>query len=203
MYILISLALIAISLFLINFSKIERFRTENKRSFDFCLSLISTFTGLFIALSVNTILGQIQQKNNLVKLLNTTNLAIENAAMRTQGMYINTAKSGISVTSTVQNTPLELPKLYPTLETNSLINDYFSPNGFQAYIACMDNLQFYQRNVNAANTTDQKKLEALNYYVKYLNLAKKVNEVEIDKLNKKISTKEENEALNQLNNQLK
>ncbi len=48
-YILIALALIVVSLFLINFRKIEKFRNENKRTFDFVLSLISTFTGFFIA----------------------------------------------------------------------------------------------------------------------------------------------------------
>lgn len=194
-YILISAILILISLFLINFGKIEKFRNENKRTFDFVLSLISTFTGFFIALSLNTILSGIQQKQNLVKLLNASNLAIENNQMRTQGSYINGMKSGVSLTELVKTTPAELPRIYPNLEENDMVNTYFSSNGFQAYILCMDGMEKLVNNLNSAALPEDRKVKAVNDYLNYLTLAKQINSLEIDRIGGKISQNEEDTQL--------
>ncbi len=201
-YILISALLILISLFLINFKKIEKFRNENKRTFDFVLSLISTFTGFFIALTLNTVLGNIQQKQNLAKLLNASNLAIENNRMRTQGSYINGMKSGVSLTELVKTTPAELPRIYPNLEENDLVNTYFSANGFQAYIVCMDGMEKLVNNINSATIPETSKIKAVNDYLNYLALAQKINTLERDRIDGKISQNDEDSQLNTVINQL-
>lgn len=51
----------------------------------------------FIALSLNTILSDINQKKNLVKVLDATNLSLENSEMKTQGMFLNADKKGADI----------------------------------------------------------------------------------------------------------
>lgn len=198
----ISFVLVGVSLFMLNFRRDSQWRKNNNDTFSFTLSLISTFTGLFIALSVNTLLDGINQKNNLIKLLNTTNLAIENCQMKTKGMYLNTANSGVNLAEVLKKTPVNLPKLYPQLENNNLVNNYFSSNAFQAYIVCIDNMETFVKNLNNANETNNAtKLEVLTSYLKYLEFAKSINNLEIERLDKKITEEQETESLKKVVNQ--
>ncbi|MFE3869983.1 hypothetical protein ACFX5F_01940 [Flavobacterium sp. ZS1P70] len=202
MYIILAAILVIVTLFLINSSLLDGFRTKKARSFEFFISLISTFIGFFIALSLNTILSDINEKQNLVKLLNATNLSLENNEMKTKGMYLNPAKKGIDITEIIQYSPVEIPKLYTNLEINSLVNDYFLSNAFQAYILCNDNLQTFVKSANAANTSSDKKIQILEKYLTYLNLAKQVNTLEIKRLNGDISQSDENLELQKLTQQI-
>lgn len=202
MYIIIAVALILLTLFLINSKLFNGLRTKKTRSFEFFISLISTFTGFFIALSLNTILSDINQKKNLVKLLDATNLALENNVMKTQGMYLNAAKKGADISEIIQYAPVEIPKLYSNLETNSLVSDYFLSNAFQAYILCNDNLQTFLKSANATNASSEKKTLILEKYLAYLNLAKQVNTLEIKRLNGDISQSDEDQELQKLTKQI-
>ncbi|WP_231492017.1 hypothetical protein [Pedobacter sp. Leaf170] len=198
-YGIISLVLVSVSLFLLNFKRESLWRKNNNETFSFVISLISTFTGLFIALAVNTFLDNINKKNNLVKLLNTTNLAIENCQMKTKGMYLNTSNSGVNLTETLKKTPVELPKLYPQLENNDLVNDYFSANAFQAYIVCIDNMETFVKNLaNVEQTNNGTKIEVLNSYLKYLEFAKRINNLEIERLDGKITDEQETNSLKKI-----
>ncbi|QNR86908.1 hypothetical protein H9N25_11235 [Pedobacter riviphilus] len=198
-YTVISLILVATSLFLLNFRRDSQWRKNNNDTFSFIISLISTFTGLFIALSVNTFLDNINKKNNLIKLLNTTNLAIENCQMKTKGMYLNTSNSGLNLTETLKKTPVELPKLYPQLATNNLVNDYFTPNAFQAYIVCIDNMETFVKNLaNTEQNNNGTKIEILNRYLKYLEFAKSINNLEIERLGGNITEEQETSSLKKI-----
>lgn len=201
-YVIISLILIAISLFLINFKRDSPWRKDNHQTVSFIISLISTFTGLFIALAVNTFLDNINKKNNLIKLLNTTNLAIENCQMKTKGMYLNTSNAGVPLIEILKKTPVTLPKLYPQLETNNLVNDYFTPNAFQAYIVCIDNMETFVKNLgNDEQTNNGTKIEILNSYLKYLEFAKSINNLEIERLGGSLTEKQETDSLKTIVNQ--
>ncbi len=198
-YTVISLVLVATSLFLLNFRRDSQWRKNNNDTFSFIISLISTFTGLFIALSVNTFLDNINKKNNLIKLLNTTNLAIENCQMKTKGMYLNTSTSGLNLNETLKKTPVDLPKLYPQLATNNLVNDYFTSNAFQAYIVCIDNMETFVKNLsNAEQNNNGTKIEILNRYLKYLEFAKRINNLEIERLGGKITEEQETSSLKKI-----
>ena len=172
-YISVALLLIIVANFMINSSRFDQFRDNNKRTFEFFISLISTFIGFFIAVSLNTVLGEINEKKNLVKILSATNLAIENSEMKTKGMYILPAKKGTDISEIITYAPVELPKLYSGLETNALINDYFSSNAFQAYILCSDNMETFVKNANATNQPCERKLIIMEKYLKYLGLLNK------------------------------
>ncbi|MDP9956663.1 hypothetical protein [Epilithonimonas hungarica] len=202
MYIIIAVALVLLTLFLINSKLFDGMRTRKARSFEFFISLISTFIGFFIALSLNTILSDINQKKNLVKLLDATNLSLENSVMKTQGMYLNAAKKGADISEIIQYAPVEIPKLYSNLETNSLVSDYFLSNAFQAYILCNDNLQTFVKSANATNATSEKKIQILEKYLAYLNLAKQVNTLEVKRLNGDISRSDEDQELQKLTKQI-
>lgn len=201
-YISVALLLIIVAIFMINSSRFDQFRDKNKRTFEFFISLISTFIGFFIAVSLNTVLGEINEKKNLVKILSATNLAIENSEMKTKGMYILPAKKGTDISEIITYAPVELPKLYSGLETNALINDYFSSNAFQAYILCSDNMETFVKNANATNQPSERKLIIMEKYLKYLGLAKQVNTLEIQRLNDEISEKEEEIELKKLTQQI-
>ncbi|WP_312766952.1 hypothetical protein [Epilithonimonas sp.] len=203
MYIIIAIGLVILTLFLINSKLFDGLRKNEARSFEFFISLISTFTGFFIALSLNTILSDINQKKNLVKVLDATNLALENSEMKTQGMYLNAAKKGADISEIIQYAPVEIPKLYGNLETNSLVSDYFLSNAFQAYILCNDNLQTFVKSANATNATSEKKILILEKYLAYLNLAKQINTLEIKRLNGDISQSDEDQELQKLTQQIK
>lgn len=203
MYILIALALVLLTLFLINAKFFDGLRTRKARSFEFFISLISTFTGFFIALSLNTILSDINQKKNLVKVLDATNLSLENSEMKTQGMYLNAAKKGADISEIIQYAPVEIPKLYSNMETNTLVSDYFLSNAFQAYILCNDNLQTFVKSANATNAPAEKKIQILQKYLAYLDLAKQINTLEIKRLNGDISPSDEDQELQKLTQQIK
>ncbi|KFC19738.1 hypothetical protein D3C87_1086050 [compost metagenome] len=202
MYILVVILLILVVVFLINSTLLDGFRSKRGRTLEFFISLISTFIGFFFALSLNTILSDINQKKNLVKLLDATNLSLENSEMKTQGMYLNPAKKGVDVAEIIQYSPIEIPKLYTNLETNSLVSDYFLSNAFQAYILCNDNLQTFVKGANAANASAEKKTQILEKYLAYLSLAKQVNTLEIKRLNGDISESDENQELQKLTQQI-
>lgn len=202
MYILVVILLILVVVFLINSTLLDGFRSKRGRTLEFFISLISTFIGFFFALSLNTILSDINQKKNLVKLLDATNLSLENSEMKTQGMYLNPAKKGVDVAEIIQYSPIEIPKLYTNLETNSLVSDYFLSNAFQAYILCNDNLQTFVKGANAANASAEKKTQILEKYLAYLSLAKQVNTLEIRRLNGDISESDENQELQKLTQQI-
>jgi len=203
MYIIIAIGLVVLTLFLINSKLFDGLRARKTRSFEFFISLISTFIGFFIALSLNTILSDINQKKNLVKVLDATNLSLENSEMKTQGMYLNAAKKGADISEIIQYAPMEIPKLYSNLETNSLVSDYFLSNAFQAYILCNDNLQTFVKSANASNVTSEKKVLILEKYLAYLNLAKQINTLEIKRLNGDISLSDEDQELQKLIQQIK
>jgi len=203
MYIIIAIGLVVLTLFLINSKLFDGLRARKTRSFEFFISLISTFIAFFIALSLNTILSDINQKKNLVKVLDATNLSLENSEMKTQGMYLNAAKKGADISEIIQYAPMEIPKLYSNLETNSLVSDYFLSNAFQAYILCNDNLQTFVKSANASNVTSEKKVVILEKYLAYLNLAKQINTLEIKRLNGDISLSDEDQELQKLIQQIK
>jgi len=202
MYIIIACLLVTLSLILINVPALNPFRERHKRTFEFFISLISTFTGFFVALSLNTILLEVNQKKNLVKLLSATNLSIESSEMRTKGMYLNPAQKGADLGKILHDAPVEMPKLYSNMQNNSLVSDYFSSNAFQAYILCSDNMQTFVKHSNVTDVPDEKKIEILNKYLKYLDLAKQINNLEISKLNGNISQSAEDEQIQKLTKQL-
>lgn len=199
MYIIIAIAFIGVTIFLLNSSMFSSFREgEKKRTFDFLVSLISTFIGFFIALSLNTASGEVTQRKNLIKLLNTSNLSIENTQMKIKGMYLSTAKNGNTLNEVISASPVELPRLYESLESNSLANDYFSATAFQAYILCSDNMRFFVKTANAPYTSTQQKVQILEKYVQYLGLSKEVNTLEVQRLKGDLSQKDEDLQLQKL-----
>ncbi len=201
-YSIVVIGLVVVVLFLINSKFTNTFRTNNGRTFEFFISLISTFIGFFIALSLNTALNEMNQKKNLIKLLTATNLSLENSEMKTKGMYILPSKNGTDISEIIQFAPVEMPKLYGNLESNSLVSDFFSSNAFQAYILCSDNMQTFVKNANATNQSSAKKAIILEKYLKYLGFAKQVNTLEIQRLNGDISQSEENQQLQTLTEQI-
>lgn len=201
-YSIIAILLIAVTLFMINSSVFDKFRGKNQRTFEFFISLISTFIGFFIAVSLNTVLGEVNQKKNLVKILTATNLALENSEMKTKGMYLLPAQKGTDINEIITYAPVDLPKLYSNLESNALISDYFSSNAFQAYILCSDNMDTFVKNANATNQTSERKVAIMEKYLQYLGYAKQVNNLEIQRLNGDISEKDENIALQKLTQQI-
>jgi hypothetical protein len=148
-------------------------------------------------------LSDINQKKNLVKVLDATNLSLENSEMKTQGMYLNAAKKGADISEIIQYAPVEIPKLYSNMETNTLVSDYFLSNAFQAYILCNDNLQTFVKSANATNAPAEKKIQILQKYLAYLDLAKQINTLEIKRLNGDISQSDEDQELQKLTQQIK
>ncbi|MFT4070483.1 MAG: hypothetical protein QM654_01020 [Dysgonamonadaceae bacterium] len=202
LYIIVAACLILFTLFLINSKLFNNFRKTNGRTFEFFISIISTFTGFFIAVSLNTVLAESAQKQNLIKVLNAANLSIENSESKTKGMYINPATSGANLNEIIQYAPVELPKMFANMESNTLVSDYFSSNAFQAYIMCSDNMGTFVKDLNATNVPIERKKAILNTYLKFLDLAKQVNTLEIQRLNGDISTGDENKALAKLNQEI-
>ena len=95
-----------------------------------------------------------------------------------------------------------MPKLYPQLETNNLVNDYFTPNAFQAYIVCIDNMETFVKNLgNDEQTNNGTKIEILNSYLKYLEFAKSINNLEIERLGGSLTEKQETDSLKTIVNQ--
>ncbi|MBS1573495.1 MAG: hypothetical protein JST62_13970 [Bacteroidetes bacterium] len=202
-YIAIAVIFISVTVFLLNSKMFASFREgDKKRTFDFLVSLISTFIGFFIALSLNTLSGTVTQKKNLVKLLDTSNLSIENTEMKINGMYMATAKAGQDITPVIMSSPVELPRLYESIETNSLANDYLSAAAFQAYVLCSDNMRFFVKSANGVTTTNEQKVQVLTKYLKYLDLAKKVNNLEIQRLKGSLSESDEDSQLQKLINEI-
>ena len=184
--------------------KLPRFTKlrDNDKAFGFCISLLSTFIGFFFALCINTHLNEMTQKENLVKVLKASNLSLENNEMKIQGMYINPALSGQNLSDIIKFAPLELPKMYSSLETNTLVSDYFSSNAFQAYILCNDNMQSFIKRINTDGISDERRIALLEDYKKYVKLAKNINNIELKLLQGKINSSDETKQLQQISKDL-
>ena len=200
-YIIATLALFAIGIILFKLPHLEWLR-EKEKSFNFFMSLLSSFIAFFIALSINTHIEELNKKSNLIKLLKAADLSLENNEMKIQGMYLNPANAGENISGILQYAPLEIPKIYSAMETNDLVNNYFSSNAFQAYIICNDNMQSFIRRINSDKITDEHRLALLHDYKSYIKLAKSINKVELEKLQDKISATEETNQLRELSKSL-
>lgn len=175
---------------------------EKDKSFSFFMSLLSSFIAFFIALSINTHIEELNKKENLVKVLKAADLSLENSEMKIQGMYINPANAGENLSDILQYAPMETPKIYAAMETNDLVNNYFSSNAFQAYIICNDNMQSFIKRINSDKISEEHRLALLQDYKAYLKLAKDINKVELEKLENKISPSEETKKLQELSKSL-
>jgi hypothetical protein len=117
-------------------------------------------------------------------------------------MYLSASKSGADLNAIISSSPVELPRIYESLETNSLANDYLSPSAFQAYVLCTDNMRFFVKTSNSLSTTIEQKSKVLEKYVKYLGLAKNVNELEVKRLKGDLSEADEEIQLQKLINEI-
>jgi hypothetical protein len=122
--------------------------------------------------------------------------------MKINGMYLSASKSGADLNAIISSSPVELPRIYESLETNSLANDYLSPSAFQAYVLCTDNMRFFVKTSNSLSTTIEQKSKVLEKYVKYLGLAKNVNELEVKRLKGDLSEADEEIQLQKLINEI-
>ena len=71
------------------------------------------------------------------------------------------------------------------------------------YILCNDNLQTFVKSANATNAPAEKKIQILQKYLAYLDLAKQINTLEIKRLNGDISQSDEDQELQKLTQQIK
>lgn len=200
-YILAVIILLAISILLFKLPQLAWFR-EKEKAFNFFMSLISSFIAFFIALSINTHIAELSRKANLVKVLKAADLSLENNEMKIQGMYLNPANAGENIDDILQYAPLEVPKIYEGMETNDLVNNYFSNNAFQAYIICNDNMQSFVKRIGSNKITEEHRLSLIQDYKAYLKLAKDINNVELELLQDKISPTEETRKLQLLSKSL-
>lgn len=200
-YILATLVLLSISIILLRLPQLQWLREKDK-SFSFFMSLMSSFIAFFIALSINTHIEELNKKKNLVKLLKAADLSLENSEMKIQGMYLNPANAGENLSDLLQYAPLDVPKIYSGMETNDLVNNYFSNNAFQAYIICNDNMQSFIKRINSDKISDSHRMSLFQDYKAYLKLAKSINNVELELLQGKISKSEETAKLQQLSKNL-
>lgn len=200
-YIIVTVILFAIGILLLKLPHLEWLREKDK-AFNFFMSLLSSFIAFFIALSINTHIEELNKKENLVKMLKAADLSLENSEMKIQGMYLNPANAGENLWDILQYAPLETPKIYSALETNDLVNNYFSSNAFQAYIICNDNMQSFVKRINSDKISDEHRLALLQDYKAYIKLAKNLNKVELEKLQNKISPSEETKKLQELSKSL-
>ena len=201
-YIVVILILVFGTVFLINWKFLNGFRERRGRTFEFFIALISTFIAFFVALTMNSFLNVVNDKKNLVKFLTATNLTIENAEMKTKGMYILPAKSGTDITEILQYSPVVIPRMFSNMQDNVLVGNYFSSNAFQAYILCDDNLRTFVMSANDKNLPVSRKVVILEKYLKYLGFAAQVNALEIKRLNGDISKSEADNQLKTLTQEI-
>lgn len=200
-YIVITLLLFAMGIVLLRLPHLEKLRKKDK-SFAFFMSLLSSFIAFFSALTINTHVSELGRKNNLVKVLKAADLSLENSEMKIQGMYLNPANAGENLSEIMQYAPLEVPKIYSSMETNELVNDYFSSNAYQAYIICNDNMQSFIKRINSDKITDEHRMALLKDYKAYLQLAKQINKIELRRLQGDLSPSRETRELQELSKSL-
>ena len=192
MYIAISIGLIILTAFLTYWKRIDKFRKANSELFNFILTLVATFVGVFLAIDLTNKAEQKKEEKNVIKLLNATAVDLKNCRERTNVTY-SLAQSGDSIFSTrkhIENNPMQIPKLFQSIVSNEVVLRHISQQGIEAYNQCADNLISLQNAINTGKAIDDTiLLNTVKVYIKEMDYARKIIALETGRLDGEISDK--------------
>ena len=192
MYIIISIGLILLTAFLTYWKRIENFRKANSELFNFGLTLVATFVGVFLAIDLTNKAELKKEEKNVVKLLNATSVDLRNCKERTNVTY-ELAKMGDSIFSTrkhIENNPMQIPKLFQSIVGNEVVLRHLSQQGIEAFNQSADNLISLQNAINTGKAiNDTILLNTVKVYIKEMDYAQKIIALETGILEGDISDK--------------
>ncbi len=192
MYLLTSILLIIIVLILFH-KKFDNFREKHKDAFNFLLTLIATFVGVFLAIYFTNQSENNKEKQNAIKLLNATAFDLSNLTKNVQTTYnVATIKIDSSYSPKIHikdNLP-ELPIMYQNILTNENVLKHLSEVGIKEFYNSNYNLKKMQNIIVSGNLkTDTAYLEHLHIYIKQLVFTQKIVAIETERLYGEISDK--------------
>jgi hypothetical protein len=202
MYIAFSIGLIIITIFLTFWSKLEKFRKKYTELYNFGLTLVATFIGVFLAIYLTNFSEEKKEKNNVIKLLDATVLDLNNNINKAKTTYAIAKFGADSVYSSrkhIENNPLQLPRLFQSIVNNEVVLRHLSKQGIQYYHMCADNIVSLQTSINEGKAIeDSILLSTVQVYVKQMEFAKKIIALEEGIMEGDISDKYIDEHYSQL-----
>ncbi len=178
MYLEFSISLIVITIFFTFWSKLEKFRKKYSEFFNFGLTLVATFVGVFFAIYLTNNSEEKKERNNVIKLLDATVLDLNNNINKTNTIYAIAKFGADSIFSSkkhIENNPIQLPRLFQSIVNNEVVLRHLSKQGIQYFHICADNIVSIQTSINeSVAIEDSTLLSIVQIYVKQMEFAKKI-----------------------------
>jgi hypothetical protein len=202
MYLTLSLGLIIITLLLALWGKVKPFRNKYSEFFNFYLTLVATFVGVFLAIDFTNKSEYKKEEKNVIKLLNATVMDLNNKINRAQTTYTLAsigADSLYSARDHLRNNPMQLPNLFQSIASNEIILRHLSPQGIQEFNNCADNIQSLQTTIIEGKPKEDSILvSTVKVYMKQMDFAKRIIALEVGRMEGDISDKYLDEHYSQL-----
>jgi len=193
MYLIISVGLILLTAFFTYWKRIDKFRKANPELFNFGLTLVATFVGVFLAIDLTNKAERKKEEKNVIKLLNATSVDLRNCKERTNVTYSLATLGADSIYSTgkhIENNPIQYPKLFQSIVSNEVVLRHLSQQGIEVYNQCADNLLSLQNAINTGKAkNDTILIRTVGVYIKELEYAQKILLLEIGRLEGSVSDK--------------
>lgn len=182
MYIIITILLIILTSIIALWNKLEKFRNEKKDFFNFGLTLIASFIGVFLAIYFNNLDEIKKEKKNVVKILEATSTDLNNTFNIVNSIY-NISKTDIDSTKSirkyVENNQIPLPRLFSKIVEDEIILRHISGQGIHHFSLCIDNMVRVQSAINNKTAIeDSMLLASIEIFMKQLEFALKITVTE-------------------------
>jgi len=157
-YVIIFLVANAAAFFLLLSNRFSKLR-ENK-VFDFIISLLATFIGLFMAFYFTNIETQKSERDKTIQILETVRNDIEYWTILQMGTYSNLydsikkQKQNISLESFIKEMPIEYPIVFDTYFTNDQIIRNIHPRTYYNILKLYGLSKLQQRELNNLSDTN-------------------------------------------------
>lgn len=178
MYLIASSLLIVIISFIAYWKKTERWRASKSEFFNFLLTLVATFIGVFLAIDFTNLSEHKKEQKNVMKLLDATILDINNCISSTS-QTVNMASNDIDSLQTkylyIQTNPLQLPKLLQSTVNNEVVLRHLSSHGIQWLNKNTNDLEAIQEQINIdPENFETTIVSSMNFYIELMELSKEV-----------------------------
>jgi hypothetical protein len=159
MYLGISILLILLFSFFSVWKKIEPLKVNYPDFFNFIITLVATFVGVFLAIDFTNKTELTKEKTNVIKLLDACGYEFDIKNNRTYTTLL-ILKANLDSTNTIKehlkNNPIQISNLFQTLIVNDVVLRHISTKGIQELSNCADNILRLQASINEGKAKKEK-----------------------------------------------
>lgn len=203
MYIIGSIALFLITLYISSTPNLKEFRQQYKEFLNIVVTFVITFVGVFLGIYFSKIETIEKEKKEIVSLISISKRDIDETlfSIRTSTEYVLKVKNqngNRAFYGFTRTNPFPTPYIFDKLIESEIVLEKITPYSFEALIHAQKNISKTIKNLNNENSfTDQKYLNRLNMLKNELLYVSEVLELEKKFQMNKLSPDELLEEINE------